>query len=66
MSTFGFGMRESILDAGIDEVVPSSKRIKYCGIVAGSIGMSITVPDRVMFVSGSVFATLFPEGKARW
>jgi hypothetical protein len=50
------------LDAGIDEVVPLSKRIKYCGEVAGSIGMSITVPDRVMFVSRSVFATLGPGG----
>ena len=42
----GLGMREAILDAGTDSVVPSSKRMTYCGDVAGSMGISMTVPDR--------------------
>jgi hypothetical protein len=41
----GLGMREAILDAGTDLVVPSSKRMTYCGDVVGSMGMSMTVPD---------------------
>ncbi len=62
MSTFGFGMRESVLDTGIDDVVPSSNWIKYCGEVARLRGMSITVPDRVTLASGLVFVTLVPGG----
>ena len=42
----GLGMREAILDAGTDSVVPSSKRMTYWGDVAGSMGISTTVPDR--------------------
>ena len=42
----GLGMREAILDADTDSVVPSLKRMTYCGGVAGSMGMSMTVPDR--------------------
>ena len=42
----GLGMREAILDAGTDSVVPSSKRMTYWGDVAGSMGISMTVPDR--------------------
>ena len=42
----GLGMRESILDADTELVVPSSKRMTYCGAVAGSMGIFMTVPDR--------------------
>ena len=42
----GLGMREAILDAGTDLMVPSSKRMTYCGDVVGSMGMSMTVPDQ--------------------
>ena len=42
----GLGMREAILDAGTDSVVPSLKRMTYCRDVAGSMGMSMTMPDR--------------------
>jgi len=39
-------MREVILDAGTDSVVPSLKRMTYWGDVARSMGISMTVPDR--------------------
>jgi hypothetical protein len=39
-------MREAILDAGTESVVPSSKRMTYWGDVAGSMGISMTVPDQ--------------------
>ena len=38
MGSAGLGMREAILDAGTDLVVPSSKRMTYCRDVAGSDG----------------------------
>ncbi len=45
MGSAGLGVIEAILDASTDLVVPSSKRMSYCGDVAGSMGISMTVPD---------------------
>ncbi len=42
----GLGMREAILDADTDSVVPSLKRMTYCGDVAKSMVLSVKVPDQ--------------------
>ena len=62
MSMVGFGMRDSICEAGTYNVDPSSNWIEYCGETAGLRGMSITIPERTMSVSGLVFATCVPGG----
>ena len=53
-------MMEGIVDDGTDVVVPSSNWIRYCGEMAGSIGISMTVPVRV--VSSSRISTRVPGG----
>ena len=42
----GLGMKDGMFRAGTDLVEPSSNRMRYCGEVVGSIGMSMTVPGR--------------------
>ena len=41
-------MKDGISRAEIDLVVPSSKRMRYCGDLVASIGMSMTVPERLI------------------
>jgi len=41
-------MNDGISRAEMDLVVPSSKRTRYWGERVGSMGMSITVPERRM------------------
>ena len=62
MSTACFGMRDSICEAGTDNVDPSSNWIRYWGEAAGLRGVSITVPERTTSVAGLVSATRVPGG----
>jgi hypothetical protein len=41
-------MREGILEAGTDSVVPSSNWLRYCGEVVGCSGMSMVVLEQRM------------------
>jgi hypothetical protein len=58
----GLGIRSGILEAGTERVVPSSNKIRYCGDVDGSNGISITVPACVDRDVGSTSSTRVPRG----
>ena len=45
--TISFGIRDGMLAAKTERVVPLSYMIRYCGDEAGSRGISIMVPEWV-------------------
>ena len=64
VDTCGIGMRDAILDAGTNFVVPLLNWMRYCGEVVGSIGMSMTVPDQRMALLLGLGSTIqVPGGK---
>ncbi len=60
---WGLGMRVGISQAGTDLVEPLLKRIKYCGDMVGSSGVSTMVPERwIMLLLELGSSTLVPGG----